>query len=83
MAQLKTMEENMSTKEDIGNLASKTHVTEKVDEAKEEVQKWARDRFARKTDIMPRIKALEQAKIDDAPSQAEFAELPGAGEDRR
>ena len=72
MAQLKTMEENMSTKEDIGNLATKTHVTEKVDEAKEEVQKWARDRFARKTDIMPRIKALEQARIDGAERDLKF-----------
>ena len=72
MAQLKTMEENMSTKDDIGNLATKEHVEEKVEEAKEEVQKWARNRFARKTDIMPRIKALEQAKIDDAERDLKF-----------
>ena len=43
-----------------------------VEAAKEDVQKWTRERFARKTDIMPRIKALEQSKKEDAERQLQF-----------
>ena len=72
MAQLNTIQKNMSTKEDIENLATKKDLDDKAEEVKEEVKKWTRERFAHTTDIMPRIKALEQARIDDSERQLQL-----------
>ena len=66
MTQLTDIKKGMCTKQDIADLVTKKHMEKQVEAAKEDVQKWTRERFARKTDIMPRIKALEQSKKEDA-----------------
>ena len=57
---IQTTQSSLATKEDIKDLATRTQVTEEVEEAKE----WARERFARKDHVMPRLRALEKAQAD-------------------
>ena len=57
---IQTTQSSLATKEDIKDLATRTQVTEEVEEAKE----WARERFARKDQVMPRLRALEKAQAD-------------------
>ena len=48
-------------KDDIANLVT----TERLDEKAEEVKDWARERFARTNDVLPRLKALEKQREKD------------------
>ena len=51
----------MCTKKDIENLAT----TQQLDDKAEEVKTWARERFARAIDVLPRLKALEKQRDKD------------------
>ena len=59
---------NVAKKDDIANLVT----SERLDEKAEEVKDWARERFARKDNILPRLKALEKQREKDVEQTLQF-----------
>ena len=55
-------------KDDVANLVT----TEQMEEKAEEVKDWARERFARKDDVLPRLKALEKQREKDVEQTLQF-----------
>ena len=73
---MQTKQDTLAAKEVIDGLATKEYVTEEVSAAKQ----WARDRFARTADIMPGIKALEVARIEDVEHKLQLMRAMSAKE---